>query len=270
MRHVTHMNESCPTHEWVVSQIWISRVTHKGTSASCLWHDSSTLIHEYTHEHIGDLHLLLSRDAYTCVTWWHDSFTCVPWLIRMCSKTHSYDMTHSHVWHADMTHPHLYHDSLACFERLIHLTSTFVPWLIRMCRKTHSCDMTHSHVWHGDTTPQHLYYDSFACLKRLIHVTWLIHRCDMVIWLTQLWSCSVLQRLAACYSVLQCVAVCCSVLQCVAVCCSGCITQLFHDSFAYVKRLIHVTCLIHRCDMVTWIMLVRMYLKTHSCDMTHS
>ena len=32
MRHVTHMNESCHTHEWVLSHVWMSHVTHLNKS----------------------------------------------------------------------------------------------------------------------------------------------------------------------------------------------------------------------------------------------
>ena len=37
MSHVTHMNESCHTHEWVVSHTWMSRATHM--NESCHTHE---------------------------------------------------------------------------------------------------------------------------------------------------------------------------------------------------------------------------------------
>jgi len=50
MGHVSHMNESCCTYEWVMSHIWMSHVTHM--NASCHthgWHMSHIWMHHITH-----------------------------------------------------------------------------------------------------------------------------------------------------------------------------------------------------------------------------
>jgi len=49
MSHVTHMNESCHTYEWVMSHIWMGHVTH--TNESC--HTESCHTYEWVMSHIG-------------------------------------------------------------------------------------------------------------------------------------------------------------------------------------------------------------------------
>ena len=58
MSHVTHMNESCHTHEWVMSHIWMSHVTHMNESChthewvmSHTWMSHVTHINESCHTH---------------------------------------------------------------------------------------------------------------------------------------------------------------------------------------------------------------------------
>jgi len=103
-------NESCHTHEWVMSHMRMSPVTHvNGTNYTCervmshVWTDGSRMTWLI---HVCDT-------THPCV--WHDSFMYVIRLIHVC------DMTHSCMWH----------DSFMC-----------VTWLIYVCDTTHSC------VWH--------------------------------------------------------------------------------------------------------------------------
>jgi len=56
LRHVTHMNESCRTYEWVMSHIWMSHVTRMNESChtyewfmSRTWMDYNTLMNESWH-----------------------------------------------------------------------------------------------------------------------------------------------------------------------------------------------------------------------------
>ena len=60
LSHVTHMNESCHTYEWVMSHIWMSPVTH--TNESChtyewvmshIWMSHVTHTNESCHTHEG-------------------------------------------------------------------------------------------------------------------------------------------------------------------------------------------------------------------------
>jgi len=91
-RHVTHMNTSCHTYEYVMSHIWIRHVTHMNTSRS-----------------------LNSRFAFICVTWQRDALlTCTggdPYVIYLCDMTHIWDSSVTwficgiHTWFiCDMTH----------------------------------------------------------------------------------------------------------------------------------------------------------------------
>ena len=165
MRHVTHMNKSRHTYEWVTWHISASDIC--GMNYSYVWHMcdmytylaislSPCLSLSPSPSHTHSLYVL-SQILMTHWCVWHDSLKCVTWLIHMCDMTHSYvwhdsficvtclidmcDMTHSYAWHdslmCDMTHSYVWHDSLIC-----------VTWLI------HMCDMSHSYVW----------YDSFTCV----------------------------------------------------------------------------------------------------------
>ena len=61
MSHVTHMNESCHTYEWVMSHIWMSHVTHMNESCHTLRQTKEVLtLHAHTIKRQG---------AFTCVTW---------------------------------------------------------------------------------------------------------------------------------------------------------------------------------------------------------
>ena len=144
-----------------------------------------------------------------------DSFRCVTWLIQMC------DMTHSDGWHdsfrwvtwliqmCDMTHSDVWHDSFRC-----------VTWLIPMC------DMTHSNVWH----------DSFRYVTRLIHM------CDMPhprAWHDSSTSLMQLVHAEAMYPYARLVLPICKTWLLY--------TNVWHDSFICVPRLIHMCDTTHPC-----------------------
>jgi len=62
MNHVTHMNESCLTYEWVMSHIWMSHVTHM---------NESRLTYEWVTSHIWMRHVSHMNESchtYECVT----------------------------------------------------------------------------------------------------------------------------------------------------------------------------------------------------------
>jgi len=118
MSHVTHMNESCHTYEWVMSHIWMSPVTHMNES----WNDA-------------------------CV--WRDSFMCVKWLIHMCDMIHTFvwrdsfilddklressDIQSNHytlIHMREMTYSYVWHDSFICAIWLIHMCDMTL-WYIR-------------------------------------------------------------------------------------------------------------------------------------------
>ena len=79
MSHVTHMNESYHTYEWVMSHTWKSHVTHMNESCpisewvrSRINESCHTHTHAHTHtqealfsHHNGIIHLLFKRALYT-------------------------------------------------------------------------------------------------------------------------------------------------------------------------------------------------------------
>ena len=88
MSHVSHMNESCHTYEWVMSHIWMSHVTHM--NESCHTYESHVCVHVRTwrRHHVCDLGLcrfveyflvfgvllpcLLCATSLSFVCMWHD------------------------------------------------------------------------------------------------------------------------------------------------------------------------------------------------------
>ena len=158
MSHVTRMNESCHTYEWVMAHVWMSHVTRMNESCHTYeWVMSHVWLSHVTGEQCDEQPRrtsLRGGSGFICVTWlihmcdmthsyvWHDSFICVTWLI--------------HMW--DMTHRDVCHDSCIC------VADSFicVTWRI------HVRDLTHSNVRH----------DSFMC------VIWLIYICAMQPWRT--------------------------------------------------------------------------------------
>ena len=118
MRRVTHTNASCHTYkrrryhsthewyhtcEWVISHIWMSRVTHTyipyRICEQVTWRSSQKLrvaIHEQVRMR-GTMH------AYV----WHDTYICVTWLIhlyankshiRMGHATYIHESCHTYEW----------------------------------------------------------------------------------------------------------------------------------------------------------------------------
>jgi len=76
MSHVTHTNDSCHTHEWVMSRTWMSLVTH---------------ISETCH-------------TYECVMW-HIWMSRVTHTNESC---HTYEWVTSHIRMSHVTHVHIY------------------------------------------------------------------------------------------------------------------------------------------------------------------
>jgi len=165
MSHVTHLNETCHTLEWVISHTWMNWITCDSMTQPYFPPPSSCLdfflffVHQDKYNFL-DVHcfpffysfLMFTR---TYVMWLNDTALLLPpffppwFFLFFCIP--------GQVWWDLLTWP--------CFSG--------GPWrgvrLVPLKRKkkalhlVHMCDMTHLDVWH----------DSFTC------VTWLIHTCDM-------------------------------------------------------------------------------------------
>ena len=62
MSHVTHMNESCHTYEWLMSHIWMSHVAHMNESGhTCEWVMSLIVAPPHAHTHALSYTHLLTR-----------------------------------------------------------------------------------------------------------------------------------------------------------------------------------------------------------------
>jgi len=173
MRHVTHANESCHTHQWfmshvneschtyqwIMSHMWMSHVTHINEWChTCEWvmvhrarpFFSVTLLKNeiFVNDMWGDrlgqgLYILIAKLFCGTYRWVMSHVTetyMYPWPMHMC----------------DMTHAHVRHDSCTCETWLMHMwdmthayvyiyiysSSTCVAWPM------HMRDMTHAYVWH--------------------------------------------------------------------------------------------------------------------------
>jgi len=66
MSHVTHMNESCHTYEWVMSHVWMSHGTHINVSYfSCehIWMSHVTILRSHT-SHVNESCLMISSQLW--------------------------------------------------------------------------------------------------------------------------------------------------------------------------------------------------------------
>jgi len=81
MRHVPHMNESCPTYEWVTQRTYESCLTHKWgmfyiwtvvlSHTSCVTHANTSCV-----THVNTSHVTRVTLEYTSWTW-HDPYSYV-------------------------------------------------------------------------------------------------------------------------------------------------------------------------------------------------
>jgi len=101
-RHVTRVNESCHTYEWVMSHIWMSHVTH--ASESCHTYEWVMLhvwvSHEWDLSHIWTRHVT-NRSFHT-----HQSVMSHIWmsLTYIDGSCHTYGWVMSHIWMRHVTH----------------------------------------------------------------------------------------------------------------------------------------------------------------------
>jgi len=246
MSHVTHINESCHTHEWCAAHYFIISVHVAGLCVT--WLDSHD---SFTRMTCLMPWLMTWPWHMNKCSWWHD-MSCELQCVAVCSSAAvCCSMTHD-IWISvrdDMT-CHAYEDWLMTW----HDSFIRVTWPIgtgSFSKFPRDSFMTPSYVWHDtcDMTPSYVWHDSF------IRVTWLIHTCDMTrpIWLIH--TCDMTHSYVwhdSCISVAWLIHTCD-------------MTHLHvgHDSCIRVTWLIYMCDMTHEntCDMTRLI---------HTCDMTHS
>jgi len=115
--HVTRINESCHTYEWVMSHRWVSHVTHINE-----WVMSHISMSHVTHMQRGVTDVNQSRHPYsrvllpmqmrqvTCI---NENVTC-----------HLYERVVSHIWISHVTHEVLHHTELLRLSRMSHVART--------------------------------------------------------------------------------------------------------------------------------------------------
>jgi len=200
MSHVTHMNESCHTYEWVMSHIWMSHVTHMNESCHTYGWVMSHInlirninVHATRMSHVTHCGSHVTHMSHVCVS--DLSFSCID--MRLCDMTHSHlsyvcHEVMSHMWMSHVTHPHINsHLSYVCHDSFIS-----IPWLIRK-RKCHTYEWVMAHIWmsHGVHMNEswHTYERFKTCVTlltrhtydrctmshvRMMHVTHIIESCS--------------------------------------------------------------------------------------------
>jgi len=136
LSHVTHLNESCHTFEWVMSHIWMSHVTHLNESSHTFeWVMSHIWMSHVTHliesRHTSDWvmsHIWMSHVTHmneSCHTYTiesrcrnpcrhtHDPIKYVGlWMSRFTQVNeswHAFDGVMSHIWMSHVTHIQMSH-----------------------------------------------------------------------------------------------------------------------------------------------------------------
>jgi len=182
MSHVTSMNESCHTNDWVMSHIWMRHVTHVDD-----------------HPYVLSFHLLLqlchTRECVMQYLWMshvtrvNESCHMYAWVmshIRMSLVTHMNKSCHIHEWppmcdllppvvkfwsHTWMCHVNPMHESCHNYEWVVsHVQMMHVTHMNESC---HTYEWVMSHIWMSHVT--HI-------TSHVTHVKdhpWLIHMCDM-------------------------------------------------------------------------------------------
>jgi len=192
LSHVTHMNESCLTYEWVMSQICMSHVTYM--NASCHTYEW-VLSHIWMRRvsHMNECHKsmsLITDMNESCHTYeWVMSYVWMSHVTYTNESCHTYDWVMSHV---QLSHATRMDESCHTYERgMSHVWISLVTYMNESC---HAYGWVMSHTWMSHVTPMnesyltcgaqncdtiaisryvYVWHVSFTCVTRLIYV------CDM-------------------------------------------------------------------------------------------
>ena len=156
--HVTHINESCHTYEWVMSHIWMIHVTHMNRSC-------------HTYEWVVSNERVMSHIWMSHVT-------------RMNESCHTYEWVMLHIWiescHTHECVPevssHIQMNPNSCYElntprtRHVHVYPKLDAWRAAVSFAEASSDMKMSHEFVSRTEHSHE-LDTWMCTCNWTHGT---------------------------------------------------------------------------------------------------
>jgi len=94
MSHVTHMNESCRTHEWVMSHTWMS---HFPMYECFIWHTCKVLLtYQWVMSHSHVTHIGMSHVTHIWMS--HVTHIRVSHFIHKRVMSHKHEWVKSHTW----------------------------------------------------------------------------------------------------------------------------------------------------------------------------
>jgi len=162
LSHITHMNTSCQTHEWVMSYIWMSHVTHMNTSCQT---------HEWVCSHLEYLH---STEAYHT----SERVTSQIWMsyvihmnVWVPPRVKAQPCVMSHIWMRHVTAHHTYKCATP------HIWMHHITHVNRLC---YTCEYVVSHRWMRHVTHLNGSYQTHNAT--IVSVS----RDDEIIWLERL------------------------------------------------------------------------------------
>ena len=159
MSHVTRMNESCHTYEWVMSHVWMSHVTHIQMSRRHKW-----VMWDMTHSYVWhDSFIWCQDDTNEWVIWhtWMCDFSCT-WM-RHVTQINAFCAFDIYEW--VMSH-------MLAMSRMLSSPVT------RMNESYHMNARVMSHVWMRHVTYIHAAYTNESCHRYewVITYEWVISR----------------------------------------------------------------------------------------------
>ena len=203
MSHVTHINESCHTYEWVMSHIWMSQVTHMNESCHT---------YEWVMSRIGMSHVTRINHTEVCVIsqiWMSHGMGVMPrepqWgmnhvthMHETCHTSESWVMPHKWVSRVIMGEPwwgplqllsihfthmgkscHMYWPQVTKFEAISHIRVYSRDTCQNMNESCHIYELCHT----NECVMSHIQIGATVWLLRFVCVTWHLY-IHMYIWIS--------------------------------------------------------------------------------------
>ena len=135
MCHVTHMNESCHTYEWVMSHIWVSHVTHMNVSCHT---------YEWVMSHIWMCHVTHMNEPYATYMhifdWPHiHNFSFAIYFTYIYIHTHIFICRILHLYKKFICHTYSY-------VNLPHMPHTYIHWFATHILYSFATYFTYTHI----------------------------------------------------------------------------------------------------------------------------